>query len=117
MRVRALDETGDMTFGRGSGNFLVDTPAAVAQCAKTRLGLIQGEWYLDKTAGTPWNTKVLGTGTAATRDIAVKQVVLGTPGMLSIDTYSSTIDPVTRKFSVNMDVTTQYGTTTISTTV
>jgi hypothetical protein len=106
-----------MTFGRGTGNFLADTPAAVAQCAKTRLGLIQGEWYLDRTAGTPWNTKVLGTGTAATRDVAIKQIVLGTQGMVSIDAYSSTLNPITRAFTVTMDVTTQYGTTTITTTV
>jgi hypothetical protein len=117
MRVRALDENGDMTFGRGSGNFLANTPAAVAQCIVTRLGLIQGEWYLDKTAGTPWSTKVMGAGTAPTRDIAIKQAVLGTPGMVSIDAYSSILDPITRKFTVTMDVTTQYGATTVSTAV
>ena len=117
MRVRALDADGDMTFGRGTGNFLADSPAAVAQCVKTRLGLIQGEWYLDTTAGTPWSPQNLGAGTAATRDIAIKQVVLGTQGMVSIDAYSSILDPITRAFTVTKSVTTQYGATTITTTV
>ena len=117
MRVRALDADGDMTFGRGNGNFLADSPAAVAQCVVTRLLLKQGEWYLDTTAGTPWSTQILGAGTAATRDVAIKQIVLGTQGMVSIDSYSSTLDPVTRAFTVTMDVTTQYGATTITTTV
>lgn len=116
MRVRALDADGDMTFGRGAGNFLVDSPAAVAQCAKTRIGLKQGEWWLDATAGLAWD-QILGTGTAALRDLAIKEVVLGTPGMQSIDTYSSNVNPITRAFPVFMNVTTQYGETTITTTV
>ena len=117
MRVRALDANGDMTFGRGAGNFLVDSPEAVAQCVKTRLNLNQGEWWLDTTAGVAWDTQVLGTGTAQLRDIAIKEAVLGTPGVLSIDAYSSVVDPDTRVFTVSMNVTTQYGSTTVTTTV
>ena len=117
MRVRALDENGDYTFGRGAGNFLVNSPAAVAQCVKTRLGLKQGEWFLDTAAGTPWDTQVLGYGTAALRDNAIKNVVLGTPGVTSIDAYSSTFDPATRAFTVQMTISTQYGATTVATTV
>ena len=117
MRVRALDTDGDMTFGRGSGNFLVDTPAAVAQCIITRLALRQGEWWLDPTAGVAWDTQILGAGTATLRDLAIKEAVLGTPGVVSIDAYSSVVDPTTRAMSVQMTVTTQYGATTITTTV
>jgi|WetSurMetagenome_2_1015567.scaffolds.fasta_scaffold00191_16 hypothetical protein len=117
MRVRALDENGDMTFGRGSGNFLVDTPAAVAQCILTRLALRQGEWWLDPTAGVAWDTQILGTGTAALRDLAIKEAVLETPGVVSIDAYASAVDPVTRAMSVQMTVTTRYGATSVTTTV
>jgi hypothetical protein len=117
MRVRALDADGDMTFGRGSGNFLVDTPAAVAQCIVTRLALRQGEWWLDPTAGVAWDTQILGTGTATLRDLAIKEAVLGTPGVLSIDAYASVVDPATRAMSVQMTMTTKYGSTTVTTTV
>lgn len=117
MRVRALDANGDMTFGRGSGNFLVNTPEAVAQCVKTRLLLKQGEWFLDTSAGVPWDTQVLGTGTAQLRDIAIKDAVLGTQGVTSIDAYSSAVDPLTRAFTVTMSISTLYGATTLTTTV
>jgi hypothetical protein len=117
MRVRALDASGDMTFGRGSGNFLVDSPAAVGQCVATRLLLKQGEWWLDTTAGMPWDAKVLGYRTSATRDGAIKQIILSTPGVTAIQSYSSNFDPDTREFTVVTTITTQYGTTTVRTTV
>jgi hypothetical protein len=117
LRVRALDASGDYTFGRGAGNFLVDSPATVGQCVQTRLNLKQGEWFLDRTAGTPWDTQVLGYGTSALRDNAIKAVVLGTPGVTAIDAYSSNFDAATRMFTVSMTIITQYGTTTVATTI
>ena len=49
-----------MTFGQGGANFLVDSPAAVAQCVVTRLRLWEGEWYLALDEGTPYFQDVLG---------------------------------------------------------
>jgi hypothetical protein len=117
LRVRALDANGDMTFGRGSGNFLIDSPAAVGQCAQTRLLLKQGEWWLDTTAGLPWDTKVLGYRTSSTRDNAIKTIILGTPGVTAIQSYSSAFDANTREFTVATTIATQYGVTTVTTTV
>jgi hypothetical protein len=55
MRYRKLDANGDYTFGGGSNDFLVNTPETVAQAVMTRLNLLQGEWFLDTTAGMPWS--------------------------------------------------------------
>ena len=108
MRVRTLSPVGDMTFGQGSANFLVNSPAAVAQNIKTRLGLWTKEWFLDLTAGTPWSTRVLGEHTGSLYDNAIIGRVLGTPGVVSIVSYASTLDPGTRILSVSLRVNTQY---------
>jgi len=114
MRYRTLDANGDYTFGQNSANFLVDSPEAVAQAIQTRLKLIQGEWFLDQTAGTPYNTEILGAGTQATRDLAVQAVILETQGVTEIVDYASHLDPGTRTFTVAAVVNTQYGQTTIT---
>jgi hypothetical protein len=116
MRVRALSSTLDYTFGQGTANFLIDTPGAVGQEVVTRLALIQGEWYLDLTAGTPWNTEILGYNTASTRDLAIKSIILGTQGVQALLSYTSNVDPSTRAYTITADILTVYGTTSIQST-
>jgi len=113
MRVRALDANGDMTFGRGSANFLVNSPQAVAQLVQTGLGLFQKTWFLDVTVGMPWLSAVIGYGTKAIYDLAIQNQILSTQGMTSIDNYSSSLDPVTRRLTIPNTVTlnTQFGST------
>lgn len=114
MRYRTLDENGDYSFGQGSANFLVDSPAAVAQLVLTRLQLSTGEWFLDTTEGTPYATEILGTGTASTRDLAVQERILETQGVTGIADYASVVDPATRAFTVAATIDTIYGQTTIT---
>lgn len=108
MRYRALSTTGDYQFGR-AGLFLINTPAAVAQAVKTRLMLWAGEWFLDSREGTPYEQSILGYGTQGTRDLAIKERILGTPGVLSLIRYASSVDS-SRKMTVTATVETQYGT-------
>lgn len=114
MRYRALDTNFDSTFCSGQTRFLVNTPDAVAQAVRTRLLLLQGEWFLDVTEGTPYATQILGAGTQATRDVAVQNRILGTQGVSAITAYSSSVDPKTRRFSVSATIDTIYGQTTIT---
>lgn len=109
MRVRAQDANGDYTFGRGLGNFLVNSPAAVAQLVQTRLLLMQGEWFLDKTAGMPWATQVIGTGTKPFYDVAIQNEILNTVGVTSIANYSSVLNAAKRSLVVTATVVTQFG--------
>jgi hypothetical protein len=109
MKYRALDAAGDYQFGGGSGQFYQDVPEAVAQAVRTRLGLWAGEWFLDATEGTAWETRVLGTGTAGTRDIEIKTRILETPGVTGIVSYSSDYNADTRAFSISATISTLYG--------
>lgn len=107
MRTRALDPNDDYNFGNKS-TFLVDSPEAVAQNVKTRLRLFAGEWFLDKTEGLNL-TNILGAHTRSTRDVEVRQRILGTKGVVSIAAYASSVDVTTRAFTVNATIVTAYG--------
>lgn len=111
MRVRALSADGDMTFGRGTANFFVDTPEAVAQMVSTRLGLWQGDWFLNTEEGTPYMTLILGNNTGAFYDAAIQDRILGTDGVVALQEYQSHLNPQTRELTVSCRVTTRYGTT------
>jgi hypothetical protein len=115
MRYRKLDINGDFTFGQGAGNFYVNTPAAVAQAVKTQLGLIEGEWFLDTTLGTPYNSKILGAGHISTYDAAIQEVIMNTQGVTKIIQYSSNYNPSTRQARVSVTLDTLYGSVTLST--
>ncbi len=97
MRYRALDANLDYSFGQGSANFLVNSPACVAQRVRTRLGLWQGTWFLDNTAGIPWLQDVIGKNTGPIYDLAIQQYILATPGVSSINGYSSSLNRATRE--------------------
>ncbi len=115
MRYRALSPTGDFTFGQGKANFLVDSPATVGQAILTRLRLWTGEWFLDLTEGTPWLTGILGRNGTGAADLAIQNRILGTPGVVSIVSYSSYLNPATRQFTVSgVVVQTQYGAITVT---
>jgi hypothetical protein len=124
MRVRTMSPTGDMTFGQSQANFLVDSPAAVAQTIKTRLGLWVGQWFLDQTIGMPWMQQVIGKYTQPYYDAAIRDRVTTGPGVIGIETYTSTLSPgpsastgptsvPPAQLTVGMTVNTQYGTTSI----
>lgn len=111
MRYRALSATGDYTFGQGQANFLVNTPAAVAQYVQTRLLLWAGEWFLDKTEGTRWSTNVLGKNTKALYDLEIQARVLQTPDVQKIDNYASSLSG--RSLTISMGLETTFGPTTL----
>jgi len=109
MRYRKLDPNGDYTFGQQGANFYQNNPDAVAQAIKTNLGLIQGEWFLDVTLGTPYATRILGMGRLTTYDQAIKETILNTLGVRSISNYTSRYDPGKRAASCSCTVDTIYG--------
>lgn len=124
LRVRALDANGDYRFGGGIGEFLIDSPEAVAQKIKTRMALWQGEFFLDSLAGTPWMQQILGRhasgpplapqqSVSMIYDVALKQVLSATRGVSQILSYSSSFDGNARTLTVSATVLTIFSTTPI----
>jgi hypothetical protein len=114
MRYRKLDASGDYTFGTGR-DFHVNSPDGVAQAISTRLKLWHREFFGDTSDGTPYLQDVLGK--QSNPDVAIKQRILGTPGVSEIQTFASAYDGSTRRLKINVTVQTVYGTATISETL
>lgn len=113
MRLRAMSPTGDMTFGNGVGNFLINTPAMVGQLVMTRLELWTFQWFLDFSQGTPYATSILGKNTKSIYDGAITQRILSTPGVASIQSYSSNLSS-RRKLTWEATINTIFGQTSLS---
>lgn len=111
MRYRRLSKSGDYTFGQGQENFLINSPAAVAQAVKTRLLLLTDEWFVDITDGTDYAGQVLGMHTSGTYDQEIRGRILDTQGVDSIESYSSTRSG--RDLQVAATINTVYGLATV----
>ncbi|WP_460208451.1 hypothetical protein [Klebsiella oxytoca] len=83
-----------------SGDHFVNGKEETRQACISRLRLFLGEYFLDATDGTPWFQSILGK---ASRDIAeanIKQRILGTRGVIAINSFEMTSDTKKRKISV-----------------
>ena len=111
MRYRKLDENGDYGFGVGVNSFLINSSEAVAQAVLTRLKLWVGEWFADTSDGTGWNHSILGKRSGNLYELTLRQRVLETPGVQSIEEFTGNLDPETRKLTVSIVLNTIYGNT------
>lgn len=111
MRYRKLTADDDYTFGGSQLDFWRDVPQAVGQAVKTRLLLWLGEWFLDIDEGTPYMLGILGKHSIDTANATVRDRVINTQGMVSIENYESEVTPRDRLFTADMDINTIYGPT------
>lgn len=110
MIYRRLDENGDYSFGRGGQDFNSGT-LAVAQAVKSRLLLLQGEWWENTEEGLPLFQNILGVpGTPESLngvDLLIQNRISETPGVRTINNYSRSFQD--RNYSVSCNVETIYG--------
>ena len=109
MRYRKLDNDGDYVFGSGKSDFLHTSPEAVGQAVRTRLNLWLKEWFADTSEGSGWTQAILGRQPENLYEMTLRQRILETPGVLSIDDFFSQLDPNTRTLSVATTIETIYG--------
>jgi len=118
MKYRILDLNDDYSFGRGQQNLTYGI-YAVTQAIKTRLNLLKGEWWENTEEGLPLFQSILGQiGTSNNLSIAdslVKERIIGTQDVISIESFSSTYE--NRSYSFSCTVNTKYGTTNVGTTL
>jgi hypothetical protein len=112
MAYRRLSPSGDYTFGQGQGNFLFNNDAC-GQAVYTGLLLQKGSFWRNLNAGLPLYQQILATlgspGNQAVVDGLVKTQILSTPNVVTIVQYSSSINPINRKYSFSCIVSTIFG--------
>jgi len=97
-----FDDTGNLA--------MVSNTEAIGQHARQRLMTHTGEWFLDKDAGVPWTSEVLGFRYDPVLAEAVfKAVLWDTDGVTEVTTFSARFDRETRNLSMyNIEVLTEY---------
>src|SRR5215469_1659960 len=100
--VRQLDQNHDPLYGNGQQNFLTDI-YAVAQLIDTSLLLLQGEWFLQPSAGFPLFQKILGQpGVGNNPQIVaplIQQTIIAVPYVLTLNNVQLNYDSLSRTFS------------------
>lgn len=114
MRYRKQDESGDYRFGAGLNDFYIDSAEAVAQAIDSRLKLWMGEWFADTADGTGWSQAILGKQSKNLYELTLRQRVLETPGVTSIENFQSSLNSENRYLTVSMTVNTVYGQTSVT---
>jgi hypothetical protein len=109
--TRALDANGDIALRDGK-SYLITGEAAISQSAKTRLRLFLGEWFLNLSEGVPYYREVFVKNPSIPVITAIfRRALLACPGVSSVIALSVTVDPRTRKATVNGTVKIDTGAT------
>lgn len=110
LKYRKTDENGDMVFGGGDSDFL-DGAAAMEQVLKTRLAVIDGEWWEGDEGAMPWTSEVLGQMVTQNRineiDLMVIDRIMDTIGVISVSNIESGV--TNRQYYFRCMVQTIYG--------
>lgn len=107
MKTRALDSTGDWQFGRGIQSYVTEKNA-LKQNISTRLKSWKNDCFFAMDDGVDWQN-FLDIGRKKFLDIDVKRVILQTPGVLRISSYTSTLDAVERHVTIVAEMATVFG--------
>jgi hypothetical protein len=120
MRVRAIDNTGDWTFGAGLSNYR-SANAAVAQCIQTRLLSFLGDCFFDLDAGIDWLNFLGGSKSQLAVNLAVSARILNTNSqginvVVGLLQLSINLNSTTRTLSIAYQVQSIYSVTALTNT-
>lgn len=74
----------------------------VLQNVLQRLRMFLGEWFLDNRQGVPWLQQILTKTAAGTAtDALLQNTILGTPGLVALLSYASTLNRANRTLTIS----------------
>ena len=89
---------------------MVEGVDLIAQQVRNILSIFQGEWFLDKSAGTPWFTRIIGHKfNSGQLNITVRDAILSVEGVASIRDLTSVRGSEPRSANVTVTVLTTQG--------
>lgn len=105
MRIRNLDDNWDWTFGQSQLNYVKEQNSILLD-VQMRLK----EWFQDcffaLNKGIPWSLRLGLHGQKDYLDKDIKNVVLGTPGVLNLSNFESLVRD--RHYRASMTIYTQF---------
>lgn len=107
MKIRNVDKSFDWTFGQSTTNY-VSQAYAVAIDIKMRLQEWTNDCFFNLPKGIDWFTRLGSRNQKDLLDNDIKNVVLGTTGVLNIANFTSSVTG--RKYVCNFDVYQMYST-------
>lgn len=111
-----LDANGDLIIENGDVIPIIENSTAVKQRILIGLNTFRGVLWSDYSAGMPWVTNdnnpvgILGKFDKNTVDIYIKDLIINTYGVSSIQDYSSEYDYLTSKMTITSTVIATDGT-------
>jgi hypothetical protein len=110
-----LDErTNDLKIVNRDLFIIPDTANAILQRLRITLNTFQGEWFLNNKFGTPYYQLIfVKEVTKSQADAVFRDVILNTEGVVSILTFSSTLNSANRAYSVTFSCKVSTGDTLI----
>lgn len=98
---------GDLVWMGADGT---TTAEEVAQRIRTRLRMFKGEWFANEDEGVPYFDEILEKGVADGRvEAIIRAVILGTPGVASLNSYVHERDESTRSLTISFEAVTDDG--------
>jgi hypothetical protein len=94
--VRALDSTGDWTFGNSSAGYLQGN-AAISQQVPCNVKMILGECFWATNFGINW-FGFLSSAQPQALSLAIQTVILNSVNVTGINSSAWSLNPVTREF-------------------
>jgi hypothetical protein len=107
MILRALDSSGDWTFGKGKSNYLREE-AAIRQNISSRVSSWVGDCFFALSDGVDWTNR-LDVGEQENVADEVAGVILASYGVVGVSLVETAFSGKTRGYSVNYQADTIYG--------
>lgn len=102
-----VDDSGQLEWIGGDITDQSSYAAMISQRIKCRLLLVAGEWYLDQRLGTPWKEIWKKGATTERVKAVIRDVIIGTPGVRSLDSLSVEYDNPTRTATIEFSATSE----------
>lgn len=84
------------------GNFvIIEGNDEIKQNLTTRLQVFLGEFFYDRTAGAPYTSTLGNNRQLLALEVAVKNIIIGTPGILKLDIFETNFNSINRVYTIN----------------
>jgi len=105
MAIVRIIPAGDLELNSQGGITFIDGPALIRQNLSSRFKWFKGEYFLDLRQGIPYFEHVLGKKKPNLNAISslFRRVILTTPGVLSLPSYSVAFDEGARSLAFDFE--------------